>query len=422
MKRLKKLLMIAALACLLAVPLAGCANGNEGGGDKPAREEKTLMVGDSLFDLWKGTCATDLKGLPNLKNIAVGGTSSVYWQRQQKIIQRENPTTIIMCLGTNDIADLHRYGECATMGGDEYEQSLTGTLEMFREIIPDVHIYYLTVNICGENIRWGLKDEIRICNQFMRKYCAERDWVDIIETENAFYTHDDYSLKPSQEYFVADYLHFSEAGYKVLTKIVREGVGLDKPTSTPETPDYKMSNVLFMGDSLFDFWDNIYRDFPEIDMMYDIAIGGTTAEYWLTKWERAVKLNPEKVVIIVGTNDIALGKNGTQAATGDTGIQKMLEFYHEKLPDAKFYLCTINICGEATRWDKREDIRECNRLMREYCGGKDWVTIVETENAFYDGDDYTKKPNKKYFTSDYLHFNDAGYEILGGIIRRALGL
>ena len=58
-KRLIPLIILTAVLIMSMAVFAGCNNGRR----EPAREEKTLMVGDSLFDLWKPTCAKDLKGI-----------------------------------------------------------------------------------------------------------------------------------------------------------------------------------------------------------------------------------------------------------------------------------------------------------------------------------------------------------------------
>lgn len=100
----------------------------------------------------------------------------------------------------------------------------------------------------------------------------------------------------------------------------------------------------------------------------------------------------------------------------------MLNKFHEACPNAYIYFLTIPICGEETRWGAREETKTCNELMRSFCEKKEWAEIVETEYAFYDDEDYTKKPNPEYFTGDYLHFSPKGYEVLGGILRGALGL
>lgn len=400
---------------------AGCGasdNGESSSGGA-SREEKTLMVGDSLFDLWKSDCATDLEGAKNLVNIAIGGTSSLYWQKGYKLVEREMPTTIIMCLGTNDIADLSRTGEGAARGGDDYDTSLQGVLEKFHEIVPDAYIYCLTINICGENIRWNKRAEISICNQLMRDYCADKDWVEMVETEHAFYDDDNYMEKPNADYFVSDYLHFSKKGYTVLKKIVREAIGLD--TKTEDNVAQNPERTVLIGDSLFDFWDDCYEHLSGLKDCYNIGVGGTTAAYWLEKIDRPVALNPDKLVICIGTNDI-VGKTGKNCAQDNTGIQKLLEKLHERLSDTQIYLLTINICGEKDRWAQREAVVECNQLMRTYCSDKAWVEIIETEYAFYDDDDYTQKPAKKYFWDDHLHFSASGYEILTSLIRTAIGL
>lgn len=417
MKKTFAIIICLLLGVSMMFSLVAC-NDTEDPTPTPKRDEKTLMVGDSLFDLWKSDCATDLAGAKNLVNIAIGGTSSIYWQKSEKIIKRENPTTIIMCLGTNDIADLNRTGIGAAQGGDEFDTCLQGVLEMFHSVVPDAHIYCLTINICGESIRWNKRAEIAICNQLMREYCADKDWVEIVETEHAFYDTDDYLQKPNADYFVADYLHFSRNGYNVLKGIVRQAIGLDEKVATKVDPEM----FLLIGDSNFDFWTNWAEDLSGLKHAYNIALGGTTAAYWINNISTVVALKPDKIVIRVGSNDLALGKNGKNCAEDNTGLQKMLEMYHEQLPDAEIYWLTISLCGENTRWNKRDQVAICNELMKTYAASRDWLHLIDVEKAFYDTDDYTQKPVAKYFVSDYLHYNQTGYARLSEYLRPALGL
>lgn len=137
------------------------------------------------------------------------------------------PTTIIMGCGTNDIIDLHRTGEGAAIGGDDYDYCMVSLMEMFHEVVPDAKIYWLTGSIYGETNRWNKREEILECNRLLREYCADKDWVELIECEYMFYDDDDYTQKPNPDYFVSDYLHLSAKGYKVMTKVIREALGLD---------------------------------------------------------------------------------------------------------------------------------------------------------------------------------------------------
>ena len=113
---------------------------------------------------------------------------------------------------------------------------------------------------------------------------------------------------------------------------------------------------------------------------------------------------------------------GIFVAECDTGLQNVLQTFHRVCPDAYIYLLTVNICGEEIRWSLKDEITECNSIMREYCSRYDWAEIVETEYAFYDDADYTKKPSAEYFVSDYLHFSSKGYSRLKTIVRGALQL
>jgi lysophospholipase L1-like esterase len=122
------------------------------------------MIGDSLFDLWKSTCANDLNGLENLTNIAIGGTNSMSWGKSLKLIQRELPVSnIIISLGTNDVADLHRTAQ-QTANGDSMGMGLKDLLNALHELALNAQIYLLTINICGEQNRWNARGEIRACN------------------------------------------------------------------------------------------------------------------------------------------------------------------------------------------------------------------------------------------------------------------
>jgi lysophospholipase L1-like esterase len=219
---MKLLKTLSVCLCAAAAAAGLCACGNDAN-NPPSKEEKVLMVGDSLFDLWRPDYHDDLEGAPDLTNVAVGGTTSYYWKKGVRLVANQKPTKIIICIGTNNIADLHQTGEEAAKGRD----GIQSMLETFHEAVPDAYMYLLTVNLCGETVRWNAREEIQTCNALMREYCAKTDWVEIVETERAFYDDADYTQKPNAEYFVTDYLHFSPKGYEKLTGIVRAALGLD---------------------------------------------------------------------------------------------------------------------------------------------------------------------------------------------------
>ena len=205
---------------LVASLLAGCREDESA----PDRDPKTLLIGDSLFYFWGEDITSDLEGVPNLVNIAEVGTTSIDWMEKQEQIRQENPTTVLVSLGTNDIGDLKRSGEATAKGGDEYGACLQNVLKMIHETVPDAHIYCLTINICGEEIRWNLRNEIKTCNKNMRKFCRFKKWVERVDTEYAFYDDNNYEEKPNPAYFWEDYIHFSREGYERFSKILRDAL------------------------------------------------------------------------------------------------------------------------------------------------------------------------------------------------------
>lgn len=215
---MKRVMVFIVCICLLCT-FAACAKE-----EKEEKAEKTLLIGDSLFEFWQDTFEADLEGMPNLKNIAIGGTTTLYWDKAWRVVANEEPTTIVICVGTNNIAHWHDSGEEAATG----ENGIQSMLNTLHKNCPDAFIYLLTIPICGEQTRWEARNEIVTCNALMREYCDTLDWVEIIDIEKAFYDDDNYENKPNPEYFLPDYLHFSEKGYEVLTSVMRKAFGLDR--------------------------------------------------------------------------------------------------------------------------------------------------------------------------------------------------
>lgn len=169
MKILKKSIYVFIAAILCAAGLCACGGKTEDSSSSAAREEKVLMVGDSLFDLWKATCEKDLAGAKNLTNIAVGGTNGIYWSKSEKLLIREDPTKIIISLGTNDIADLRRTGKEAA----ECDTGLQNVLQTFHRVCPDAYIYLLTVQyLRGRDPLEPQRRNNWRCNSIMREYCS----------------------------------------------------------------------------------------------------------------------------------------------------------------------------------------------------------------------------------------------------------
>ena len=132
-------LILCLILCVGCLSFVGCKEEQENGSTNVS-DQKVVMVGDSLYAYWKDTCATDL-GLSNVTNLASSGSSALYWSKSNIIerVAKQNPDIILVCLGTNDVIDLNRRGDCAAKGGnDGYEFSLQSVLKIlyFSVLLP----------------------------------------------------------------------------------------------------------------------------------------------------------------------------------------------------------------------------------------------------------------------------------------------
>ena len=65
-------------------------------------------------------------------------------------------------------------------------------------------------------------------------------------------------------------------------------------------------NIIFMGDSITEDWGRIMPEFFSNKQYINRGIGGQTTPQMLIRFRQdVVDLNPEAVVILAGTNDIA---------------------------------------------------------------------------------------------------------------------
>ena len=407
-------LILCLILCVGCLSFVGCKEEQENGSTNVS-DQKVVMVGDSLYAYWKDTCATDL-GLSNVTNLASSGSSALYWSKSNIIerVAKQNPDIILVCLGTNDVIDLNRRGDCAAKGGnDGYEFSLQSVLTSLHNACPNAKIYYQTINLCPESNRWRLRNEINVANHYMRKFCEQNDWVELIETEYAFYDNEDYSVPPSHDYF-ADTLHFSKKGYDRLKSIIRQALGLEEKTFNFP---FGFERTVLLGDSIIDFWETYERHLNGLENMANIGVGGTTADYWLERADYVIGLNPDVLIMNIGTNDVALG---WPLDTISRNIEQFFTAIHQAYPNAKLYIITVQICG--ARWEMRDLMRSLNEQTREFCEQNDWIDYIEAENVMYDNEDYSVPPNSQYFWNDLLHYNENGYVKLAEVIREKLGL
>lgn len=173
------------------------------------------------------------------------------------------------------------------------------------------------------------------------------------------------------------------------------------------------TKVVFMGNSITDNWAKQRPEFFEANNLVGRGIGGQTSSEMLIRFQSdVINLNPQMVVILAGTNDIARN-NGIISHDHILGnIKSMCELakYHKIKP----VLCSV-LPAYQFGWYKdlqpAEDIKQLNAMIKDYAL-KNKIPYVDYHSAL--ADEKGGLPEK--FAKDGVHPTAEAYEIMEKII------
>jgi len=164
--------------------------------------------------------------------------------------------------------------------------------------------------------------------------------------------------------------------------------------------------VVFLGDSLTQggTWESWFPEFNAINL----GVGGNTTDDVLGRLESVVALNPDEIVLMIGTNDLGMRRNVESLVRN---IQSILVELRRDLPGSRMLVQSIAPRGR----EFADRIREANIHLRQFSATVHaqfldlWPTM-----ALEDGE-----LNPTY-SDDRLHLNEAGYEAWLSELRPAL--
>ena len=176
----------------------------------------------------------------------------------------------------------------------------------------------------------------------------------------------------------------------------------------------KAPRVVFMGDSITDYWVNADPDFFTSNNFLGRGISGQTTAHMLVRFRRdVIDHHPKYVVILAGTNDVAknLGEISPENTLGN--IISMCEL--AKANKIKPIICSILPCDrfywrpEVT--GQAQEIVKINALLKEYAESAkipyvDYHSVMKNEN---DG-------LPKEYAADGCHPTKAGYEVMKKVV------
>ena len=183
-------------------------------------------------------------------------------------------------------------------------------------------------------------------------------------------------------------------------------------------PEKGKQRVVFMGDSITEEWSNLYPDYFDTKGHINRGIGGQTTPQMLIRFKPdVIDLEPDIVVILAGTNDIAGNTGPSNVKMITDNIFSMAEL--ARAHQIKVVLSSILPVFEY-EWAKEikdvpATIDSVNDELKKYVNDHGLVYL----DYFSSMVDQRKGLNKDY-TYDGVHPNQDGYILMSSLAQKVL--
>ncbi len=360
---------------------------------KAPPKDVTLFVGASNIRRWESLSKRFSK-TPVLNRGFGGSQISDVLHFADRVVIKYHPKQIYLNAGGND---LH-----AGRTPEEVLAAFEAFATKVRTGLPKTKLAFISIPTAPS--RWDDVELVKKTNGLISTYCA-KNGVDFIDIFPLLLGSDG---KPRPELYVEDKLHFSEAGYDVVTSAIRwqkeifAFAAQDAKKAPPANP------IIFTGSSSIRRWTSLADDFPGLPVI-NRGFGGSEAFDSFNYADLTViKYKPKQVVVYAGSNDIAGGKTPRRVLAD---IKAFVAKVHAALPDCR--ISYVSNAPNPKRWNLVDKMRELNRLAEEFCKTDKRLEYINTHDAMLGADG---RPLPDIFVEDQLHMNPKGYAIWTKII------
>lgn len=173
--------------------------------------------------------------------------------------------------------------------------------------------------------------------------------------------------------------------------------------------------IALYGSSSFRIWSSVTEDLGSLDIV-NLGFGGGTylsACHYLDKL--LVPLNPTKVLLYFGENDIA--SDGLKAETTLQHLQDLRHRISQALPRAEITVLAIK--PSPARWIYRHEFGLFNQQAQDWCHNCEQTTWLDP-NAGLLGENGL--PMFRYYLPDLVHLNTAGYAVWSEALKKSHSL
>jgi lysophospholipase L1-like esterase len=153
--------------------------------------------------------------------------------------------------------------------------------------------------------------------------------------------------------------------------------------------------IVFVGDSLVGEgdWESWLGD----QTVHNLGVSGDTTDDVLARLDSVIDLQPDEVLLLVGTNDLGTRKTVEHLVRN---IESMLIELRRELPDSRVLVHSILPRGR----EFARNIKEANIHLRQFCATVRaqyldlWPALAREDGSM-----------DPQFSRDQLHLNDEGY-------------
>lgn len=177
------------------------------------------------------------------------------------------------------------------------------------------------------------------------------------------------------------------------------------------------NRIVFMGDSITEFWSELYPEFFVGKPYVNRGISGQTTPQMLIRFRAdVIALKPTMVVLLAGANDIA-------GNTGHSTFEMILNNIISMAELAKANQIEMILCSLLPAYDfpwktgsfPAEKMETFNTMLKKYADANE-ILYLDYHSAMVD----ERKGLKAAYADDGVHPNKAGYEVMGPIIEKGI--
>ena len=175
--------------------------------------------------------------------------------------------------------------------------------------------------------------------------------------------------------------------------------------------------VVFLGDSITDIW-KLDKFFPGKPYVNRGISGQTTPQMLVRMYPDVIDLDPDAVILLAGTNDIARNTGPETAKMIEENYRAITEL--AQMHHIKVILCSLTPVSDYTAHPQTvgrppAQILELNAWIKSYAA-EVHATFADYYSALVD----SKGMLKNGYSNDGLHPNDRGFALLAPVAEAAI--